>query len=180
MDRFLQLASSSAFFVFCVVGIAVGVQALTRPTPPVRPAERPVPPPRPIYQAGGALSLPGIDLSSSERTLVLVTRKGCKFCDESMPFYRVLSADHALRSRTRIVMVSPDPEPVTRAELAAHEITVDQVLQMSLRQVKVSGTPTAIIATRSGTIEEVLIGRLDEPQQRALIQKLTNVVEARR
>ena len=35
--------------------------------------------------------IPGVDWKVNDRTLVLALRKGCHYCEDSMPFYRKLA-----------------------------------------------------------------------------------------
>jgi hypothetical protein len=136
-------------------------------------AEAPTPPP--MYQVGERISLTDIDFSSAGQTLLLVVRKGCRFCEESMPFYRRLGDDLTLGRRARIVVVAPDDEAVSRAELQRYEVRADQVVRIGLDQLKVRGTPTAIVVDRASVIRQVLTGRLEETQQRELINLLRGV-----
>jgi thioredoxin-related protein len=107
-----------------------------------------------------------------DRTLLLVVRKGCRFCDESMPFYKRLGDDPTLAKRTQFVLVAPDGEIVSREELAKQQVRVDQVVTKSLAALKVQGTPTAILVGKTGRIEKVMVGRLDEKQQEELVLAL--------
>jgi hypothetical protein len=176
MERQLQLATTIAFLVLCLVGIALGVKHLVAPEAPqaVVASARGRPAAPPIYQAGEQIQVRGVDFATTDRTLLLVVRQGCRFCDESMPFYRKLGTDSAVTARTRIVLVAPDDESVSREELARHGVQVAQVVTVPLGDLKVRGTPTAIIVNRTGTVQRVLTGRLDDAGQEALVEALKN------
>jgi thioredoxin-related protein len=126
----------------------------------------------PLYREGETIAVPGVSFTSRDRTLLLVTQKGCRYCDQSMPFYQALGADDALGKRTQIVLLAPDEEAVSREELAQRGVRVDKVIRMSLSQLKVRGTPTAIVVNRQGVIERVLPGLLDEARQAQLMDAL--------
>lgn len=173
MERRIQLLSHMAFLVLCLVGIALGVRMLFWPAPPTPVVVAGTPgggprPERPLYTEGERLAIPGVSFTEQDYTLLLVTQKGCIFCDQSMPFYRALGEDEAVGRRVRIVLVAPDSEDVSRAELAKHGVRVDQVVQVPLGQLKVRGTPTAIVVNRVGEIQRVLPGLLDEARQAQL------------
>jgi hypothetical protein len=173
MERRVQFATSIAFLLLCLVGSALGVKALVSP-PPVR-ATDPLPPPRPqppTYAVGEQIKVAGVDFRASAQTLVLVVRKGCRFCDESMPFYKQLGDDAAIAKTTRLVIAAPDDEVVSREELAKQAVRVDQVVKVKGGDLKVRGTPTVIVVDRGGTVRQVLIGRLDETKQRELVTTL--------
>lgn len=177
MERRLQLLTNLAFLTLCVVGIALGVRSLFWPAPPTPivvagAGGAPQRPPRPVYTDGEKLDVPGVSFSESEYTLILVTQKGCTFCDQSMPFYKTLGDDDALSKRTRIVLLAPDDEQVTLEELKKFGVRVDQVAKVPLGNLKVSGTPTAIVVNRQGVIERVLAGMLDAARQAQLLSAL--------
>lgn len=185
MDRRLQQLTNLAFLVLCMVGIALGIRALLRPTQVLIPgglaslgsaAKRPPTPP-PTYERGDAISVESVDFRRADRTLILVVRKGCRFCDESMPFYKRIGDDATIAKRAQLVIVAPDEEAVSREELAKQQIRVDQVVKKSLAALKVRGTPTALVVDRTGRIEKVMVGRLDEKQQQELVSALKGPVQ---
>jgi hypothetical protein len=174
MERLVQFATSIAFLLLCLIGSGLGVKALLAP-PPTRiagPVQPPRPQPAPTYAVGEPIKVAGVDFRSAEQTLVLVVRKGCRFCDESMPFYKQLGDDIAIKKTTRLVIAAPDDEVVSREELAKQAVRVDQVVKVKGGELKVRGTPTAILVDRGGTVRQVLVGRLDETKQRDLIAAL--------
>lgn len=173
MERHLQLAATCAFLALCVVGVVLGVRQLLLPVGPHGLA--PIREPQPAlstYQPGDAISLRGVEFATSEHTLVLVIRKGCRFCEESMPFYQRLGDDASLAARVRIVVVAPDDEATSRAELARNRVRVDQIVQLQLNLLKVRGTPTAVLVGRTGVVERAWTGRLDNPGEQELIEVL--------
>lgn len=174
MERLLHLASTVAFLILCAVGAALGIKLLLSSPPPPPPAAvvAGARPPIPLYQPGEAIQVGGIDFGSVDRTVLLVVQKGCSFCEQSMPFYQRLGADKTLAGRTRLVAIAPDDEATSRQELERYGVRVDQIVQSSLRQLKVRGTPTAIIVSRRGVIERILPGRLDDAQQEDLVSFL--------
>ncbi len=175
MERHLQHATAIAFLALCVVGCAMGIKALGAPAAPVvrtGSVARTAPAPPPTYTVGEKLTLAGVDFEAAEQTLLLVVRKGCRFCDESMPFYKQLGDDASIAKRTRLVIAAPDEEQVSREELAKQAVRVDQVVKVSAGQLKVRGTPTAILVDRSGAVRQVFIGRLDEAKQQELVGAL--------
>lgn len=89
-----------------------------------------------------------------------------------MPFYKQLGDDPAIAKRTRLVIAAPDDETVSREELAIRDVRVDQVIKVSAGQLKIRGTPTAILVDRSGAVRQVLIGRLDEAKEQELVGML--------
>ena len=180
MDRRIQLLTQFAFLCLCIVGIALGVRSLARPTPvlvtggirSIEPEAQRRPGPPTTYKVGDSITLTNVDFKRADRTLLLVVRKGCRFCDESMPFYKRLGDDPTLAKRTQFVVVAPDDELVSREELAKQQVRVDQIVTKSLTALRVQGTPTAILVAKTGRIERIMVGRLDETQQQELMSAL--------
>jgi hypothetical protein len=175
MERYIQTASSLAFLALCIVGTALGVKALTRPTPPAASASVPpgaIRPAIPLHKAGDPIQVAGVDFSKADRTLLLVLQKGCIYCETSMPFYQQLTTDPTIVAGTHMVAVAPDDEQTSIDELAKFGVRVAQVVKSPLRAMKVRGTPTAIVVNRDGVTERVMPGRLDEQQQEALVSLL--------
>ena len=180
MERRIQILTNLAFLGLCLVGVTLGIKTLLRPTPTLAPGglaslqtagpKKPSPPP--VYKVGDAISIDNVDFRRAERTLLLVVRKGCRFCEESMPFYKRLGDDRTIAKHTQLVIVAPDEESVSRQELAQQHIRVDQVVKKSLGGLKVMGTPTAIVIDGAGRVEKIMVGRLDEKQQNELISVL--------
>lgn len=181
MDRRIQQLTNLAFLLLCLVGVALGVRALFRPTAVLVPGglnnlraanPRPVAQPPVLYATGEAIAVESVDFTRADRTLLMVVRKGCRFCDESMPFYKRLGDDAMIAKRAQLVVVAPDDEAVSREELARQQIRVDHVVKRSLGLLKVRGTPTAIVVNKAGRVEKVMVGRLDEKQQQELMSAL--------
>lgn len=112
------------------------------------------------YQPGEAVDLPGLDTERSSATLVLFVRSTCPYCTESMPFYRRL-LDHASKGRMRAVAVVLEQRETGAAYLAAHGLTVQNVLTIDRsRPSRVKGTPTLILLDKSGRVVNSWVGKL--------------------
>ena len=85
-------------------------------------------------------------------TLLLAVRKGCHFCEESMPFYRRIAA---LRDQhqidTQLVAVFPDSEGEARGVLKdAWLDSIGLASGVPLSRINVTGTPTLLWSTSMG------------------------------
>jgi thioredoxin-related protein len=134
-------------------------------------AMRPRPSPE-VYSDGELVTIPGVSFGKSDYTLLLVTQKSCRYCEQSMPFYKALGDDRGIAKRTKIVLLAPDDERTSWDELGKHGVRVDQVVRTSLGSLKISGTPTAIVVNRQGIVERALTGLLDEERQTQLLAAL--------
>lgn len=112
---------------------------------------------------GRTIQVSGLSFPRSRASVVLVISTNCHFCQDSLPFYRTLSGD--LRGKADLLAVLPQPQPEAAAYLKAAQVEVTQIASASPSQLGVSGTPTLLLLDRSGKVQEVWFGRLDETKQ---------------
>lgn len=109
--------------------------------------------------AGTKVSLPEIDWAKSDRTLLLVLSKGCRFCSESATFYQRLVRDTDGRG-VQFVAVLPQDVNEGRKYLNELGVTINEVKQSSLDSLGVGGTPTLILVNREGAVTDSWVGKL--------------------
>ena len=109
---------------------------------------------------GTKLSLPGIDWSKSDRTLVLALSTNCHFCTESGPFYQKL--EQQKRDNVRLVALFPQPLQDSRTYLDKLGIKVDDVVQSPLSSAGASGTPTLVLIDNQGAVIDSWVGKLSD------------------
>jgi hypothetical protein len=133
------------------------------------------PPPGPVSRqpvVGSKLELPGMDLASNDKTLLLVLQKGCHFCSESGSFYQKLAREEAVRSgQVKIVAVLPQEPSEGQRYLSEIGVPAVDVRQASLDSLSVGGTPTLIMVNR-GTVSDVWVGKLDAAEESQVLSKL--------
>jgi thioredoxin-related protein len=125
-------------------------------------------------RAGDQLpAIPGIDWKANSRTLVLALKKGCHYCEDSMPFYRQLaqlSEQNALKAN--LVAVFPDSSADVDEIAKTEKLSLRTVSNVPLYILKIPGTPTMILADSSGKIIQDWIGVLSDQQQQQLLALL--------
>jgi thioredoxin-related protein len=110
--------------------------------------------------------LDGWDWSAHDRTLLLVLRKGCHFCEDSAPFYQRLATKQQQEgSDTALVAVFPDTEDAVKELMKSEGLDVRGLAGVSLEGLKVSGTPTLLLVDKSGTVLSAWIGVLSPRQE---------------
>lgn len=160
--QFLERATNVAILIACVALVTAVLRA-GRPAPP------PTPPPGPV--AGDRLEgIDGLDLAAHEQTLLLVVSSHCRYCTESMPFYRRLLDRR--EERTQVVAASAESAAVTAAYLAAHGVEADRILEVAAGELGTSATPTLLDLSRSGEIREVIVGRVPDAEVAAVTARL--------
>lgn len=120
---------------------------------------------------GSKIELPGMDLSSTEKTFLLVLQKGCRYCTESGPFYQKLVREASRREQVRLVAVLPQDPGEGQRYLSEIGVSSMDVKQASLGSLSVSGTPTLIMLSR-GTVSAVWVGKLDTAEEAEVLSKL--------
>ena len=125
---------------------------------------------RPSIQTGTKISLPGIDWSKSTLTVVLALSTTCHFCSESAPFYQNLQQQKP--NDVRVVAVLPQPIEDSRNYLNTLGVSVSDVVQSSLGEVGVSGTPTLLLIDNQGSVTDSWVGKLSESEAAQVIAQI--------
>ena len=106
-------------------------------------------------------SLPRYDWNAHDHVLVLALKDGCRFCEESIPFYRKLAElEKSNQIDAHLIAVLPDDPAVVRQLVETQQLAVEAFPGIELSQVKVEGTPTLILVDRQGRVSKVWIGEL--------------------
>lgn len=130
-------------------------------------------PPEHEIQPGTQLIIRGVDWSRSDRTLVLALRKGCHYCEESMPFYRQLAdMQRAGQLQTEIVAVLPNDADAAHEFMESSGLSVTTVPKIPLESIQVEGTPTVILVDRSGRVVRSWEGVLSWRGKRDVVKSL--------
>jgi hypothetical protein len=111
-------------------------------------------------QPGTKLSVPGVEWNKNERTLLLVLSTSCRYCTESSPFYQRLVQEKAKKGGVGLVAVLPQSVDESQKYLNGLGVSVDDIKQVGLDAVRVRGTPTLIMADRTGAVVESWVGKL--------------------
>ncbi len=106
--------------------------------------------------------LPGVNWRENGQTVVLALSTHCHFCTESAPFFRKLSEKAG--KNVKIVGVLPQPVAEGESYLNGNRVHVDQVKQISLANIGVSGTPTILLLDAHGVVTRSWVGKL-QPQE---------------
>lgn len=115
-------------------------------------------------QPGTKISLPGVDLSRGDKTLVMALSTTCHFCSESAPFYQKLTRAAEAKG-VKVIAVLPQSEPEARQYLNGLSLTISDVRQSPLDSLGVSGTPTLILVDGKGQIASSWVGKLQSDRE---------------
>jgi hypothetical protein len=120
---------------------------------------------------GQALApLPGYDWSSYPKTLVIAIRRGCPYCDASLPFYRQLGEQERSNIlRAHLLLVMPNDASSGSGLLRKNDVEVQSIFGQTLDALQVPGTPTVLLLDSSGRIEREWIGQLTPREEKQVM-----------
>jgi hypothetical protein len=133
---------------------------------------RPQPPER--YVTGDSLQpIVARDIGAARRAVVLYLNSGCKYCTESMDFYRRLGEWRTQDPRAAtIVVVGRESESSLRSYTLAHGLKADKVISVKDGDLKLSSTPSLLLVSREGKIQNIWYGRLSPTDEQAVMDRL--------
>lgn len=115
-------------------------------------------------------ALGSIDFSAAARSLIMVLRSDCVFCQDSMPFYRRLVAED--RGDAQIVVAAPPHDTSIVDYLASESVTPDSIIFLESGVLPVQGTPTLLMVDRDGVVTHAWLGLLNSDREADVIEIL--------
>jgi Redoxin len=117
------------------------------------------------------VNIAGVDFTLGQRTMLLVLRSSCPFCEKSMPFYSKMMANRSQNSR--VIVVGAETETVLANYLKLHDIAVDGVATVTADSTPSQATPTAILVDRDGVVNNVWRGVLGPERETEVLQLMS-------
>ena len=131
-------------------------------------------PSKQLMQRGKKISLPGIDWTKSDRTLLLALSTTCHFCTESAPFYQNLQSHKP--ANLRLIAVFPQSVEDSESYLEKLGVVVSEVVQAQLNSLNVSGTPTLILIDKEGIVQNSWVGKLSNDEAEKVINQINGTM----
>lgn len=124
----------------------------------------------PLIAGTQLTGLSAYDWSKHDQTLVLVLQKGCRFCENSAPFYRQLAEmERQQQLKAHVVAVFPNEAAQVETVLHEQQLQFETIPNISLKSLNVIGTPTAILSDQKGRVVKSWIGQLPLDLQQEVI-----------
>ncbi len=120
---------------------------------------------------------PGLDLALAPMTLVMYLNTRCKYCDESMPFYRSLGQQ---APQIRLVAVGMESTEELERYVLEHGFRPAQVLSIRPGTTRLRGTPTLLLIDASARITGVWLGKLDPQRELEVAKALSTMIDPQR
>lgn len=114
------------------------------------------------------LTLPGVDWSESNRSLVIALSSTCHFCTESASFYQRLAKERGVR----LIAVLPQDVTEGRTYLDSLRVPIGDVRQMPLDALGVEGTPTLFLIDNEGRVSGKWVGKLGPDGESELLEQV--------
>lgn len=120
---------------------------------------------------GTKISLPDVNWLQNRKTLLVVLQKDCRFCSESMPFYKKL-VGKSKEKGIQMVAVLPDSREEGIQYLKENGVEIQEFRQSKLGEINVRGTPTLILTDEKGEVLNSWIGKLSFEKENEVMDSL--------
>ncbi len=120
---------------------------------------------------GTKISLPDVNWRQNRKTLLVVLQKDCRFCSESMSFYKTL-VEKSKEKGIQLVAVLPDSREEGFQYLKENGVEIREIRQSRLGEINVRGTPTLILTDEKGEVLNSWIGKLSFEKENEVIDSL--------
>lgn len=130
--------------------------------------------PRQVAAGDRLPNIGSIAWGEHQSTLLLAVRKGCHFCEQSMPFYqRLVALRDQHQTDTQLVAVFPDSEGEAHSVLKDARLdSIGLASGVPLSGINVTGTPTLILVDKRGVVSRAWIGQLTPDGEGEVIEAL--------
>lgn len=163
-QRVELIANVTIIVAAVLIAGVVAEKYFFRSTPRGRPARL-----QPVI--GSKVDLSSVNWASHPKTLILALQRGCRFCEESAPFYKRI-AESIQGGNVQLIAAFPTEVEGSTAHLEELGLTSLEVRQSSLESLQTSGTPTLILTNDKGEITNYWLGKLTPDKEREVLEKL--------
>ena len=115
-------------------------------------------------EIGTKVKIEGFDSSKAEANVLFVMQKGCHFCEESMEYFKNISAQKK-GVKFRFYAVFPPIDKEVASYLNDYGFSDVNILSKDFGEMDVDGTPTVIVTNRKGEIVARWVGKLSDSKQ---------------
>lgn len=126
------------------------------------------------YAAGESFSqeVP-IDLKGTKAAVVIFVSSGCQYCTKSMDFYRRVSDSRSGASQPfKLIVVGLESVESLRTYTQAHNLGVDQLLQVRPGVLKLTSTPSLLLVAGDRKIKDVWYGQLPPEKEQEVLGRV--------
>ena len=128
-------------------------------------------PGRPSDITGTKPTIPGVEWQSrSGLSLVISVSSSCRFCGESLDFYKHLSLQRRVADLSvPVFFVSNEPEDRLREFLVAGGVVEPKVIRLAPVTLGMPATPTLLLIGPDGVVQATYIGKLSQADENRVL-----------
>lgn len=104
--------------------------------------------------------------------LLVALQTDCHFCEESMPFYKSIN-ERSNSLNAHLLFIFPESAAAGRVVLSEHGVVARDVRQMDFANLKIAGTPTVLLLSADGHVNDLWVGKLSEARQEQVQQAVS-------
>src|ERR1700687_340929 len=121
---------------------------------------------------GTRISVPEIDFARVDRTLLIALRQGCRYCDESAPFYKNILARTKDDPSVHVMAILQQPTEASRKSLEGLGVGVEDVKRVHFSTIGIGPTPTMLLVDRQGTVKRLWVGKLASEKEADVFKEI--------
>lgn len=126
---------------------------------------------------GKQVQLPEEARSGRTAILLLAVNSRCKFCTESMPFYKRLTELSAVQDgKVTLALLSSQTSEEIGAYAARHGVDIRTIVPLGGTGLPITATPTLVLVDKSGKVTQSWVGYLNKEQQLQVEKAMVDVV----
>lgn len=114
-------------------------------------------------------AIANVNYGKADTTLVLALNTQCKFCRESLPFYRKLLSTPSASSQIQIAIIFPNPDNEVREFVEQAKLSAHAIGGQDFSKFHIDGTPTVILVGRDGKVRESWTGELSAAGEKEVL-----------
>jgi thioredoxin-related protein len=116
---------------------------------------------------GTKIFLADVNWQANQKTILLALQKGCRYCTESMSFYKTL-VEKSKEKGIRLVAVLPNSREESIQYLKENGVEIQEIKQAELDSVNVGGIPTLILVNEKGEVSDSWMGKLSSQEEEVI------------
>lgn len=97
----------------------------------------------------------------------------CRYCAESLPFYKRVAESQRGDRRTRVVAIFPNAHNDVKQYVQNSNLNLETHSEVDFGALGIAGTPTAILLDNAGKIRNFWVGKLPQDVEEQIIQSLS-------
>lgn len=167
-----ETAANIAIIALCAI---VGVVLIKKNFFPPQPGT----PPAAVSTGDYSKLLHSAMPSGAERVLFVALSPTCRYCTESIPFYRrLLEERERAGAELPVIGLVPDTFDLeaTKRKIESADIEFSAWVQADFMAARLRGTPTLVLLDSEGVVSDVWFGKLSPESENAVLRSLLDPV----